>query len=62
MKEKWELLRKEFEVLSNKVRTKLNQTSHRLELTLKDFQEYEKLLETLLAEFKVWETKIKRIC
>ena len=66
LKAKLELLTKEFTTLKNKIatklqtqqqtitqtQTKLNESNHQLELSLKENSENEKVLETLLKEFK----------
>ena len=66
LKNQLELLVKEFTTLKNKIKTKLqnqqqslidtttklNESNHKLELTLKENSENEKVLETLLKEFK----------
>jgi hypothetical protein len=66
LKNQLELLTKEFTTLKNKIKTKLsaqqqtitdtttklNESNHKLELTLKENSENEEVLKTLLKEFK----------
>lgn len=66
LKQQLELLTKEFTILKNKIKTKLEsnqkslqetntklqESNHKLELSLKENSENEKVLEQLLKEFK----------
>jgi len=73
LKEKLTQLTTEFTTLKTKIRTKftaqtqtitqtnqkLNESNHKLELQMKENSENEKVLETLLKEFKELEEEIK---
>lgn len=69
LKEQLELLVKEFTTLKNKIKTKLqtlietttklNESNHKLELSLKENSENEKVLAQLLKEFKDLETELE---
>jgi hypothetical protein len=73
LKDQLQLLIKEFTTLKQKIKTKLstqqqtitdtttklNEANHKLELTLKENSENEKVLETLLKEFKELEEELK---
>ena len=73
LKDQLALLQKEFTTLKTKIRTKftaqtqtitetnqkLNESNHKLELQMKENSENEKVLESLLKEFKELEEEIK---